>query len=413
MLGRLVYKTDDLGTTYIEWDKIASVSASGEFEVELESGEVLFGKIGPGPAAAEMTITLEPGDVVHPLAEIVRITSIKRTFWGRVDGKLDLGASFNHASEIAQFTLHTEALIKRPNFWTGYDLDSIFTQQKQAEDTALHRFALNYYYVFASRWLSISRIIFEQNRELGFDLRASVNLGAGRFVVQTNRTVLMLGLGVQVNRERPNEGDSTTNLAGLIVLRYWSFFFDYPNTDVDARLAVLPDLSSSGSAAHRGGPHAAASCSRTSISASRRSTASTARRRPSTPRRTISAPRFPWVGSSEAWVSPAEVPRRASRSPAPIDRKANRRRHLSGKLRYCGWCFGARKQHGAVQSRHGSAVARGKCCLPRSRGCVPESVSLVPEARLLSHHLRGGEAGAGFHPAPRRPRRISARRSGP
>ena len=246
MLGRLVYKTDDLGTTYIEWDKIASVSASGEFEVELESGEVLFGKIGPGPAAAEMTITLEPGDVVHPLAEIVRITSIKRTFWGRVDGKLDLGASFNHASEIAQFTLHTEALIKRPNFWTGYDLDSIFTQQKQAEDTALHRFALNYYYVFASRWLSISRIIFEQNRELGFDLRASVNLGAGRFVVQTNRTVLMLGLGVQVNRERPNEGDSTTNLAGLIVLRYWSFFFDYPNTDVDARLAVLPDLSSSG-----------------------------------------------------------------------------------------------------------------------------------------------------------------------
>jgi hypothetical protein len=246
MLGRLVYKTDDLGTTYIEWDKIASVRASGEFEVELESGEVLFGKIGPGPAAAEMTITLEAGDVVHPLAEILRITSIKRTFWGRVDGKLDLGASFNQASEIAQFTLHTEALIKRPNFWMGYDLDSIFTQQKQAEDTALHRFGLNYYYLFASRWLSISRIIFEQNRELGFDLRASVNLGAGRFVVQTNRTVLMLGLGAQVNRERPNEGDSTTNLAGLIVLRYWSFFFDYPHTDVDARLAVLPDLSSSG-----------------------------------------------------------------------------------------------------------------------------------------------------------------------
>ena len=227
LFSRLKYSTDDLGTTYIEWDKISSVEAKGEFEVELQRGEVLRGEIGPGPARAQMTITQASGPVVQPLADIVRITPMKRGFWGKVDGKLDVGATLNQASEIAQFTVHANAMVKRPSFWTGVDLNSMFTQQKEAEDTQLHRFGLDYYYLFAERWLGLSRLILEQNRELGYDVRASANLGAGRFVVQNNRRVLMLGLGVQVNRERPLEGDFTTNWAGLFVLRFWSFMQAY------------------------------------------------------------------------------------------------------------------------------------------------------------------------------------------
>jgi len=136
--------------------------------------------------------------------------------------------------------------VKRPSFWVGYELDSIFTRQIEAEDTALHRFAVDYYYLVASRLLAMSRLSFEQNRELGFDLRTSLNLGAGRFLVQSNRRVLMAAAGIQVNRERPTEGESTTNLAGVFLLRYWAFLFDFPHTDVDVKVAVVPDLSSSG-----------------------------------------------------------------------------------------------------------------------------------------------------------------------
>ena len=62
-LGQLKYSTDDLGTTYIEWDKVARLTAAGEFELELESGEVMLGMMGAGPSAGEMALTTE-SDVV-------------------------------------------------------------------------------------------------------------------------------------------------------------------------------------------------------------------------------------------------------------------------------------------------------------------------------------------------------------
>ena len=220
LLGRLRYKTDNLSQVHIEWDKVASVTAKGRFEVELQSGVVLFGEIGPGPAPAEMTITLDTGSVVHAHADIVRITAIKSTFWGRVDGKPDLGATFNQASEIAQFSFHGDALLKRPSFWAGVELDSIFTQQQEVEDTQRHRASGNYFYLFANRWVSLTKLIFEQNRELGFRLRTSVELGAGKFLVQSNRTVLLTGLGAQVNRERPTEGARKNDLRATVSFGY-------------------------------------------------------------------------------------------------------------------------------------------------------------------------------------------------
>ena len=100
VLGQLQFKTDNLGTTYIEWDKIVSVSATGEFELQLVNGDLLLGSIDAGPSEGEMTLDQETGKRVLDLSSILRITRIKRSFWDRIDGKLDLGASYSQASEV-------------------------------------------------------------------------------------------------------------------------------------------------------------------------------------------------------------------------------------------------------------------------------------------------------------------------
>ena len=245
-LGQLQFKTDNLGTTSIEWDKIVSVSAIGEFELQLVNGDLLLGSISAGPSEGEMTLDQEAGQRILDLSSILRITRIKRSFWDRIDGKLDLGASYNQASEVGQLTMHSDAMIKRPGFWVGYDLNLSFTRQRETEDTAWHRLNLSYYYMFASRWTAITVLGVEQNRELGFDLRTSANVGAGRFLVQRHRTMLIGGIGMQVNRETPRDGDTVTNVAALFFVRYTTFFFDFPHTDVDAALRVFPDLGNSG-----------------------------------------------------------------------------------------------------------------------------------------------------------------------
>src|SRR5688572_26580715 len=44
--GRLKYSTDDLGTIYIEWDKVVRISSRATFEVQLSSGLKYFGTLG-------------------------------------------------------------------------------------------------------------------------------------------------------------------------------------------------------------------------------------------------------------------------------------------------------------------------------------------------------------------------------
>ena len=47
--GRLTFKTDDIGTLAIEWDKVTSVTASATFEVHEIGGGQYFGALRPGP----------------------------------------------------------------------------------------------------------------------------------------------------------------------------------------------------------------------------------------------------------------------------------------------------------------------------------------------------------------------------
>src|SRR6186997_3416083 len=70
--ARLKYSTDDLGTIYIEWDKIVRISSTATFEVQLGSGQKYYGILG---LARDGTVAV--GADTLALTEIVTITPIK------------------------------------------------------------------------------------------------------------------------------------------------------------------------------------------------------------------------------------------------------------------------------------------------------------------------------------------------
>ena len=47
--GRLVFETDDAGTLYLEWDKLASVESKQRVEVTTADGQRYLGSLGPAP----------------------------------------------------------------------------------------------------------------------------------------------------------------------------------------------------------------------------------------------------------------------------------------------------------------------------------------------------------------------------
>jgi hypothetical protein len=243
--GRLTFKTDDMGTLAIEWDKIRSVTATATFDVEDVQGHRYVGSLQPGPTGSELRIGSGEGAPTVALARVIRMRRIGATFWQRLNGSLDVGTSYN-ASQLFNFDAAGELSTERPGFGITANASSTISSQPGAEDTRRSTLSLAYERRFPDRWVALIRGQLEQNRELGFDLRSSAAAGGGRYLVQNARDSLLAGLGLSVNREKPTEGESITNVEALAFVAYDRFSYDFPNLDVSVGLRGFTSLSESG-----------------------------------------------------------------------------------------------------------------------------------------------------------------------
>ena len=83
--GRLEFKTDDAGTLYLEWDKVATVQATRAVEVVTQDGRRILGSLGPA-ASRTLTVVGEAERVSVAMAEVTIIRQIGSSFWSKLDG---------------------------------------------------------------------------------------------------------------------------------------------------------------------------------------------------------------------------------------------------------------------------------------------------------------------------------------
>jgi hypothetical protein len=230
--SRLELKTDDMGTLQIEWDNIVSLTAPEFFEVEHMNGGLYFGALAPSTKADTVTIVADWGADQLPLSQIARIQLVKSGFWDKFRGSLDAGAGYTSATELLQLNVDAQLRYTRPRFEAFAQADAVVTQQPEADDTQRSSLTLGYARIWPNRHRVFAQGSLEQNRELGFDLRSSLLGGWAYALARDRRNQLIGGAGLAVNREKPVEGESTTNLEAAFGLDYANFAYDFPNTDV-------------------------------------------------------------------------------------------------------------------------------------------------------------------------------------
>jgi Protein of unknown function, DUF481 len=244
--GRLQLKTDDLGTVQIEWDKVSSVAAAAPFDVDDLSGRRYLGTLVPGTVAGQMLIVWKGHTETVVLSSVVRMRRLNVSFWKRLDGSLDVGASYTSASELFALDLAATVGFERPGYEVSADATATLTSQPGVDETRRSLASLSYARRFENRWVALVKAQVEQNRELGFDLRGSAQAGGGRYLALSQRDKLLAALGLSVNRERPVEGDTTTNVEATAVVAYDRFSYDFPKVDVSLVVAGYASLNHGG-----------------------------------------------------------------------------------------------------------------------------------------------------------------------
>ena len=244
--GRLRLSTDDAGTIEFEWDKVASVSAVAPFDVDDLDGRRYLGSLVPGLVAGQLLIVWKGETETVDLASIVRLRRLDVSFWSRLDGSLDLGASYTSASELFALDIAAKVGVERPGYEVSADANATVSSQTGVDDTRRSLVSLSYGRRFENRWVALVKVQAEQNRELGFDLRGSGQVGGGRYLVLGRKDKLLTALGLSLNRERPVEGDSTTNVEAMVAVTYDRFSYDSPKVDVSVVVAGYGSLNHGG-----------------------------------------------------------------------------------------------------------------------------------------------------------------------
>jgi hypothetical protein len=249
--GRLKLKTDAMGTVYVEWDHIVSISSKQYLELELDTGQKFYGTPGPTAQAGKLQLTMyvqgvEGGSELE-MPDVVSITPIKQGFWQRLDGSFDLGLTATQSNDLRQFSIGLNTSYRTEKYLRTFKIDSLFSRQTGAEDVNRHSGSFAW-----TRFRKKKKFITafgqaQQNDELNLDLRLMVGLTGGRLLIHTNRALLGLSGGLAYSEEDYDDGTGfDNNLEAIAALRYQYFTFDTPKTNLSVDLAVFPSLTVSG-----------------------------------------------------------------------------------------------------------------------------------------------------------------------
>ncbi len=242
-LGRLKFKTDNAGTIFFEWDKVAYVKSVQTFEIVTQDEKEYFGSID-SDTITSLLIVLTPDTAVRlqPLA-VVSVVPIEESFWKRLDLSIDLGVTYTKASKVGQFILNSDVGFRRRRLSSDLNLNSTITIQQNRERTERHSLTSQTIYYYSRPWGCGGTAALERNSELGIDMRLLLGAGIGRHLIQTNFNQLGFLSGLQYNREwvaggEPGQG----NLEAFAVVSYHQYRFDTPELDLSTSLRLFPNL---------------------------------------------------------------------------------------------------------------------------------------------------------------------------
>jgi hypothetical protein len=232
------------GTVAIEWIHVEQMESEQLFEVETADGTKYFGSIETSVGDLSLTVVTERGDITVAHGDVVRMAPIDESFWERLRGDVDLGLTAKKANEEKQFNLSGSLRYRTRKYQISTILNSFVSRFDEAPSTERNHIGIAYRRALRGKWFWTAYTRFENNRELGLDLRTTLAGGGGKFIIQNNRSEMSWTTGLAGNEELYTDAqDPQDNLEGFLLLEYQYFMFGDRETSISVAAAALPSFS--------------------------------------------------------------------------------------------------------------------------------------------------------------------------
>jgi hypothetical protein len=244
--GLLNLSTDAMKTISIEFDEINSIHSAKYFEIRLKSGQKYFGHLKKSDVMSTVNVVTVTDTIPKRLWDIVLIIPIKRSFFQKIDGSIDLGLTYTKASDVFQYSLNAQATYRTTYYSTRFNLESILTDDG-SKISRNNTVGLTVSHLLPNKWQTRISAQVQQNTELNLDYRLQAGYGVGYDIARTNSVRFNVLSGLLVNQEKTMTTATTSeNLEALFAAQVKWFKYRHPKVDITSGLEIYPSLTSLG-----------------------------------------------------------------------------------------------------------------------------------------------------------------------
>jgi hypothetical protein len=245
--GIVTFKTDAMATISVKWPRVITAWTDKQFEIRLRDGRIFVGTMA-GTDSGQVVIQTASDTVSVHTETVVSMVRLKRTFFQRPDGNLNLGLNFTQQNSKVDITFSGEVRYNIPLNHYQFNCDGTFSRQDSVSNITRRNFTFFYARELTDRtdWFWAVTARNQENSQLGLDNALSVGTGPGRFMTQSNRVVLALWVAPAIRRESYVNTDPRTTYPLTMVADFQLFNWAGMSTDLSSRLSAAPVLNDSG-----------------------------------------------------------------------------------------------------------------------------------------------------------------------
>lgn len=245
--GRLSLNTEATGTIGIEWDKVSNVISKQIIQVELTDGTRYFGELMPTEKSSSIVILTGSGPQLLEMTSIITMTPIEGGGIHALDVDLSVGYDFAKAGGVKHASLGIDMDYRSLVRIESLRFSTLVTDSDSQDSSQRTSLLLGHTRLWSKRWFTTGSLSFDQNDELGLDLRSSVGGSVGRYRIQSNSMLLSLTAGVQFSRENLTTNvDDIDSFEATFSLDWDWFLFEDPELDLSLRFELIPSLTEKG-----------------------------------------------------------------------------------------------------------------------------------------------------------------------
>ena len=241
-----------LGTSSLQWSKVAYLESKQLFIVKTADGSVYTGTLSTAETEEKRPVKIEvvespEKETELPRAQVVKMSQTSESFWQRFSGDIDTGIQYSKGNETTQYNLGADLVYLRERWAANASYNSSLSTSSGAESAATrNQLTLSGMRLLPwKNWFYTGIATLLQSTTQEIDLQNNLAAGVGRYLKNTNHAQIAIVGGLAWQRTAYKESVAPQDVgAALVGAQVKLFRFNKTNLSITA--SAFPALTEPG-----------------------------------------------------------------------------------------------------------------------------------------------------------------------